>query len=431
MKNNITTVVKNGMCLGCGACIIACDFNAIKIYYNKSIGNYQPLVLKNKCKSCGNCLDVCFGNNVDYKLSNKISDELKSSIGNIIKTYLGYTNEDKLRYNASSGGIVSTLLKFLFNEKIIDGAIVAKTNSGKIPLTKSIIIQDESGILKTMGSKYVPTLLTDALKNLKKNNSYALVGLPCQIFSVNKLIEKKKLGGRIFIRIGIFCGGFFNYNGIKYLMERYNIKQTKIISIDFRGKGWPGRLKLITKYDSLEIPLLQYWPIIQPWFSPRRCEICLSGFNRNSDISCGDAWLPELIKKDKLGTSIIISRTIKGNLLLNKLISGGYIKTKEVNSKFIIKSQNSMIRFKHLSISTRLKVLNFLNKKSFLNNKDYKKEHSINIYALIGELRLQVGKLLAKREGTWNLFKLFIRLDRYVFSLIGFLKKNLKKEFFS
>ena len=72
---------------------------------------------------------------------------------------------------------MSTILKFLTDKKLIDGVIIAKTNSGIITLTKSIIIQDNFGILETMESKYIPNLLSFALKNLKKNNSYALVGL--------------------------------------------------------------------------------------------------------------------------------------------------------------------------------------------------------------------------------------------------------------
>ena len=276
-----------------------------------------------------------------------------------------------------------------------------------------------------MGSKYVPNLLTFALKNLKKNESYALVGLPCQIYSIEKLIEKKKIEGNISITIGLFCGGFFNYNGIKYLMKKYNIKQKPIKSINFRGNGWPGKMKLVTNSSFLEVPLLEYWPVIQPWFSPRRCEVCLSGFNKNSDISCGDAWLPEVMKKDKIGTSIIITRTNKGNLLIDKLTSENYIKTKEVNPKLIIRSQSSMVNFKHLSLYTRIKILNLLKRKLLLSKKDYRNKYNFNIKSIIDEIILQVGKFLAKNEKTWNLFTIFIRLNKKIFEFYGFCKKIL------
>lgn len=425
MKNNISKVVKRELCLGCGACVIGCNFDAIKMYYNESIGNYQPYVINKNCRECGDCLEVCFGNNVDYDLSNNIQNEFKSSIGNIIKTYLGYSSNKKLRFNSSSGGIVSTLLEFLFNKNLIDGAIVVKINSGRIPLAKSIIIQNKSGIIETIGSKYIPTLLTNALMSLKEKENYALVGLPCQIFAINKLLEKKKIKCRIFLKIGIFCGGIFNYNALKFLMQKYEIKENFIKSINFRGKGWPGKLSLISKSNVYQIPYLNYWTLIQPWFSPRRCEICISGFNKDSDISCGDAWLSELIEKDKLGTSIIISRTKKGNSLLERIISENHIQTEEVNSLFIIKSQKSMIRFKYLSVYTRLKILKLLFKKPFFEHILHKKQQPIYISALIDEFKLQIGKYLAKREKTWYLFKIFTKLYNYMLYFTENIKKKL------
>ena len=85
----------------------------------------------------------CFSSTLDYKLSNNISKEIRSSIGNIVKTYIGYSNDKELQYKANCiGGIISTILKFLIDKKLIDGVIIAKTNSGIISLTKSIIIQD-------------------------------------------------------------------------------------------------------------------------------------------------------------------------------------------------------------------------------------------------------------------------------------------------
>jgi len=403
---------------------MACEFNAIKIYFNKSKGNYEPLILKHNCKNCGSCLEVCFGYSIDYAISSMGVNELKSSIGTAIKSYIGYTNDENLRYSSSSGGIVPTIIRYLFDEKIIDGAIVVKSSNYVIPLTKSIIIKEKADVMNTIGSKYIPTLLTNILNNLEEGKNYALIGLPCQLYSFNKLLKKNKIDDRIFFKIGLLCGGIFNYNGLKYLMQKYQIKQNKILNLHFRGEGWPGNLRLKTKNVNLKIPYVQYWPIIQPWFSPRRCEICISGFNKDSDVSCGDAWLPELIENDNIGTSIIISRTKKGDLLIENLITNNFIKAKEVSYKTMIQTQNSMIRFRHLSLYTRIKVLKVLKKKLFLNKKDYQKKHPIKLFALIDEIKLQTGKLPAKREGTWILFKLFIILNKSIFSLTSFIKKN-------
>ena len=428
MQNSIIKVLKAGMCIGCGACELVCDSKAIEIVYNRSIGIYQPQINNNKCNDCGNCLDVCFGNNVDYKLSNILSEQLKSTFGKHIKTYLGFANNPEIRNKASSGGIVPALLEFLFDKGIINGAIVVKVKPGRIPFARSMIIKNKTDIKTSMGSKYCPVLISKALRDLEEKGNYALIGLPCQVYTIKKLISKKKLRAKISIIIGILCGGVPSYNGTKYLMKKYNLGNKTIKKIKYRGNGWPGRLYIETKSDFLELPFIQYWPIISPWFTLRRCETCLSGLNIAADISCGDAWLPEVMKEDKKGTSVIVSRTKAGNDLLNKAISENYINVQPISPKKFLKSQNAMLDIKHRRFLTRLKVLKLLRKKNLFYYTYRNQKYSINLKYFLDEVKMQIGKLLAQREKNWPIFNLYIKILNYFFFLVKMLKAKLNRK---
>ena len=366
---NIMSVVKKKMCIGCGMCELICPKDAINIVYNN--GTYQPKIIQIKCNNCGYCLDICYGNHIDYLPNSNI-------LGIFFNTYFGFSSNKLLRFNSSSGGIVPSILEFLFDNKLITGAIVSKLRLGKIPFAHSVCIEEKKQIADSIGSKYCPVLYSEALKNLKNDGIYAIVGLPCQIYSVKKLIEKKKIKIKILITIGIICGGVPSYNGTRYLIKKNKLKNTKIKEIQYRGNGWPGSLKIISERNKFSLPYLEYWPIISPWFILKRCETCYRGLNISADISCGDAWIESILKNDIHGTSIIASRTEIGDKILTNTEINGYIKIQPIEVSKFIQSQKLMI-------NSKFKRFN---------------------YDLEG-LRIKIGKFLAYREKTWLLFRIF------------------------
>ena len=46
--------VDKSICVGCGACVQACPYKAIKIDKNN-----KSVIDEKKCKKCGQCKDIC------------------------------------------------------------------------------------------------------------------------------------------------------------------------------------------------------------------------------------------------------------------------------------------------------------------------------------------------------------------------------------
>lgn len=327
------------LCVGCGVCYIACPSNAIKFKIQRS-GVYSPIIDRNLCTNCGVCIKVC---PVPYL---HVESLLKPE--SPISCYIGYSNNINIRWSASSGGLVSTALIFLFREKLIDGAVVALSDESNPYTVHWKVIRDEYDVLRAMGSKYIPLTPGFRLNDLMNLKRFAVVGLPCHIWGFRRLEEIfNDLKDRVAIYLGLFCGRCPNIYALIYFIRKYlGLYENHIRRVSFRGRGWPGKLtfesskgeKLISKYGKW-IEFSYY-----PHFIPEHCALCCDILNRQADISFGDAWG---LATDRLGTSVAISRTIRGNELLNQMASKGLVTLMPVSLNSVLKGQGYYFKLRN------------------------------------------------------------------------------------
>lgn len=264
----------------------------------------------------------------------------RSLLGKTRGCYLAFAKDRQVRYAASSGGSVTALLLFLLKKRLIDGALVTQMDEKNLLKAKVKLAFTPKEIIQAMGSKYQPVALLSGLKEISKtkNKKFAVVGLPCHIQSLRRLEkENPALKKKIFLCLGLFCGSTVSFTGTNFLLKYlgFNLKEVKGIS--YRGHGWPGKLVVKTENKSHSFSYSELANFFNlGLFVPPACFQCADFSNELADLSFGDAWLPEIMKKDKLGTNIIIARTKKGEGILkraNKVIS-----VKRINEKKIIKA---------------------------------------------------------------------------------------------
>jgi coenzyme F420 hydrogenase subunit beta len=418
MYPSVSEVADRGLCIGCGMCLLACRSEAIRITFDKRMGLHRPIIESDKCTGCGACLDVCFGVHVDYRYdpSHNALDMLKSTLGRSLRCYIGFSTKRETRFKASSGGIVTALLEYLMDEDLIDGAIVTRTRRGVPPWAESFIGSTKIDLAGAMGSKYCPVLISDSVKSVQAGKRYALVGLPCHIYAVKSLAKKNRtLRDSIRYYIGLFCGGTPSYNGTRYILRMHGLGDSSIKNIEYRGGGWPGRMAVETASGSMVIPYTKYWSTLSPWFFLSRCMVCLSGLNIQSDISCGDAWLPEILAEDKTGTSIISSRTRLGDQLVQEATARRYINTKQVDRSVLLRSQRAMLDFKHFSLVHRVRLLNLFTRTRVFFRQKPKGGLRAGPTAYLYEFVQLVGRQLASREAFWPILRPYaLARDRFL-----------------
>ena len=339
-NNTIASVIKDGLCTGCGTCVSLCPEEAIKIVINEKKGIYIPKINEERCNNCGICFKVCPGHEVDFKELNleifgKEPEDIL--IGNYLNCYIGYSTDYDIRYNSSSGGLVSTLLIFALEEGIIDGALVTRMKKDNPLEPEPFIARTREEIIEASKSKYCPVPANIALKeilNSKEGEKFAVVGLPCHIYGVRKAEQiNKKLKERIVLHFGIFCSSEHTFLGTEFLLQRISVKKEDIIKIDYRGEGWPGGMTIALKNGNKKfLPLNEYWKEFGPFFIPTRCIFCFDESCELSDISFGDIFLPELTEKDEIGTSRIISRNKVGEDILQRAILNKKVELNKTSS---------------------------------------------------------------------------------------------------
>ena len=365
-SNSIQKIVQNGLCTGCGLCSAICPNNAIIIdKYNEL---YLPKINGAKCTYCGLCLTSCPGYEVDFKELNHIflrrqpADPL---LGNYISCYSGHSNDFNLRFNSSSGGIVTQLLIFALENQLIDGALVVRMKNEK-PLEPEVIIaKSKQDIISSSKSKYCPVSIdTGIARILKTSGRFAVVGLPCHIQAIRKaqLIDKR-LGEKIVLLIGLVCARTTSFKGTKFFLKTMKIPESSVSCLEYRGKGWPGGMTIsLTNGGEFFFPFSEYRTILGSlFFTPQRCFLCIDPLNELADITIGDAWLPQF-NNDQEGKSIIISRTENGLNLIKRASQSGQISIAPLSAEKVIESQKSLLLLKKSQMSLFFSVWSFFGK---------------------------------------------------------------------
>jgi coenzyme F420 hydrogenase subunit beta len=346
-----------------------CPNAAIKMRIN-SKGVYVPRVNNKECGQCGVCLSVCPGTSIDIKeLNSLIFGKIPKNVylGNYVKCYVGYAIDEEIRWDASSGGLVTALLVFALKKGIIDGALVTRMSENNPLLPEVYIAKTKDQIVSASRSKYCPVPANVALKRLlNENGKFAIVGLPCHIHGVRKAeMLNKKLKEKIVLHLGLFCSHAPSFLGTEFLFQKFNIKKDDVKKIDYRGRGWPGMMSIELKNGSKKIiPYSRISGILfgSSFFTSLRCTLCSDGTSELADISFGDAWLPELAD-DKIGTSICISRNEIGEEFIRSAISEREIELNEISTIKVVYSQRRMLHFKKNGLKARISLFKMFGRK--------------------------------------------------------------------
>lgn len=350
---NINYTLKNDLCTGCGICVGSCPTESISITVNK--GNFRPYINPSTCinyKGCHKCLDTCPGAGIDLnKLTHDIfkneAIECDEYAGKYIAAFTGYSNDYDLRYHSASGGMVTQLLIWLLEKKIIDGAYVTEFEKDSAFKVHSFIATSKEELIKAKGSKYAPVSLDRAIKEIKaaKGSRYVIVGIPCHIQGFRKYEKTdKKFREKIFGYFSIYCSSGRSFFFTEYIFKERRLDIEGTTYLAYRDNGCLGGLvvkgrdirtdKEFHYYQDYE----KYSHPLRSIFVPKRCNLCIDHYGELADISFGDIHLPPY-SNDKIGINSLIVRTEKWHRLIHQAHNDNSITLEEIDIDTINKSQ--------------------------------------------------------------------------------------------
>ncbi|MFW9882192.1 MAG: coenzyme F420 hydrogenase/dehydrogenase beta subunit N-terminal domain-containing protein, partial [Candidatus Thorarchaeota archaeon] len=193
-------IIKTNKCCSCGACIAYCEsqnFNVIEM------NEYRPSFKSEKnaynCTECGVCYYICPQTTIFLE---KLNDtyNVEDQIGYIIKILAAKTTNTIIAKVGQDGGVVSTILTYLFDKHKIDAAIVSEFDKKFKPIPKIVFNKDD--LLKSAGTRYSISPQIIPLKDLYNVTQeillkkrvfnidqlcVAFVGTPCQCKAISKM----------------------------------------------------------------------------------------------------------------------------------------------------------------------------------------------------------------------------------------------------
>jgi len=356
----IELVVKHKLCTGCGTCAGICPRDAIDMVTDPGRGSYVPEVNKGRCIRCGLCYEACPGHSVDFEgLSAALFGDVPEDIalGRYLGCYVGHATDEDVRYNGASGGLVSSLLIFALEEGLIDGALVTRMRRDQPLRPEPFLARTKEEILSAVGSKYCPVPANMALKEmLDGDDRIAVAGLPCHIQGIRKAEQCiPRLKTQIRYRISLACSLNFSFTGTARFLKDLGIAPDSVAVLQYRGRGWPGSA-LIRLKDGTEqtLPYADCYRRLGP-FSLGRCTLCSDMLGELSDLTCGDAWVPEIMRTDQIGSSFAVTRTPEAEELLEMAASKEAVALSELGLQNLLASQHHAV-FKKRKLGARMRL---------------------------------------------------------------------------
>ena len=351
----IKDVHEKGLCGECGGCVSFCSAGDIGAIMMPESG---PPIYKNKenCKECGFCYYVCPQTHV---LNDLLNDKFEYTppIGKWRFITSSSATSKEIAEKATDGGVVTSILNYLLDTNLIDGAIVCKKQGpfNRLPF----LATSKEDLIQAAGSYYdlskqviglekyntfIPT--NTKLKDLINSDllNIAIVGTPCQIHSIRKMQQLSIIPAHIVkYTLGLFCNLNFSFNDEdrKKIEEKFDFKFNKLEKMNIRDDI------IISIKDDREkhISFLEVDEFVRP-----ACKACSDFSNVYADLSFGG-----LGSQEKHTTTII--RTEIGAEIYHDALKKGYIKEtlrfgpSDVNDNLINKiitfSQQKMERAKN------------------------------------------------------------------------------------
>ncbi len=359
---SVKDVVAWRLCVGCGACVSICPEKKVKLIDVIDEG-LRPYQINNNCDNCQECLKVCPGYQNILPNSSSIknfNDNLEKTWGPLLEIWEGYASDPEIRYQGSSGGVVTALSLYCLERENVAGIIHTGAKAENSWENKTYISQNRIDLLKHNGSRYAPASPCDRLSDIETmSGAYVFIGKPCDISGAFRSQEiRPLLKKKIVLMVGIFCAGTPATRGTLDLLKKYQLNPAEISEIRYRGNGWPGEMTITNKKQGIDsivrISYRESWGNLQK-YRPFRCYLCPDSTSEFADIACGDPWYRE-IDVNAQGYSLILVRTERGQKILHKAVKAGYLKLLPTKGDVLKKSQQNLL-VKRQEIWGRLTVL--------------------------------------------------------------------------
>ncbi|MEO2169437.1 MAG: Coenzyme F420 hydrogenase/dehydrogenase, beta subunit C-terminal domain, partial [bacterium] len=271
--------------------------------------------------------------------------------GRYRRIFVARSSDRSILDAGQDGGVVTTILAYLFEKGRIDAAAVSMRDPEQPAHPVPALVTSREEVLGTAGSWYTYCANNLALREAQEKDceKIAFVGVPCQITPIRKMQtadaseldngrKKEKMitrqtgflkgaGERVDWNIGLLCSEVFTYEGlmVEKIQEEMGIPLKDVTKFNVKGKV------LIYKEDGevVDMPLKR-----SQEFARAECHHCGDFTAELADISCGGVGTTDW--------TIVILRTERSEELWDEMAADGRFETRPM--KEFEKSMKVLLR---------------------------------------------------------------------------------------
>lgn len=345
---SLKDVVDWGLCTGCGACQHACKSGGVELVNIERVG-IRPRFTKDQCAGCAQCLSICPGYEVDSRANAALSPEpspAEIEFGPALELWEGHAVDPEIRYQASSGGLLSALSLYCLEQLNMEGVLHTGMDPSNPWLNKTVQSRTRSELAARAGSRYAPASPCEGLQAVEESGSpWVFIGKPCDAVAVTKLRrERPQLDSNLGVVLTFFCAGTPSSHGTLELLRSLGVQKEEVNTLRYRGQGWPGRFRVSYRGTTQEQSLSyeESWGALTA-HRPMRCNLCPDGLGRVADIACGDAW-NHRDATDGPGRSIVVVRTERGREIVRGAMAANYIHLRAIDASEVLAAQSNLLQ---------------------------------------------------------------------------------------
>jgi coenzyme F420-reducing hydrogenase beta subunit len=263
--------------------------------------------------------------------------------------WMGFGADPEIRSGAASGGFVSTLAIDMLREGEIDGLIAARSSVRNGSLSfETVLCRTAEEILDCRTSIYSDfnhaAGIIDILR--REKGRFAAVALPCQWTWIGRWLSGgPERAGELVLRIGLWCGHATHRRLIDDFLDAHGVDTGEMERLWYRKGHWGGGMTILMKDGSKRvIPFRTGYGTFQNLYADcmGRCLSCEDHFARDSDISFGDCWLPEM-KKRRIKHSMAVAMTGAGRAAGERLTRPGTAFAAEIPPVLALQAQKRSV----------------------------------------------------------------------------------------
>ena len=257
----------------------------------------------------------------------------------------GHAADPEIRYQVSSGGVLSALALYCLVREGMAFVLHSGMDPGKPWTNRTVQRRSRQDLLKRAGSRYAPASPCEGLGVIDEAaRPCVFIVKPCDAAAVAMLRkERPKLDRNLGLVLTFFCAGTPSTGGTLQLIRSLGAAPEELRAVRYRGEGWPGGFKILTDKGSGDRSLSyqESWGKLTG-FRPLRCHLCPDGLGRVADISCGDAW--NLFENNgDPGRSVALVRTPRGKEILHRALEAHYVELTAASPRSVFVGQPSLL----------------------------------------------------------------------------------------